>query len=369
MMKFTDDNAVQQAVKLPPLMFFAALLMAVFLIATVNPVEADSHLPQFTPGSFAECTGQGWSGLYFGQTTPKDVKSEFDINKHNDIPHSLRLAAPRSANVIVHALFAGKEETSPLAAIYVDYDQRLPYLDAIQTDVADPGTAYYPHTRYEDWWVQVFPKQGIVAYVINPGAPQVEAIMVCPPTAVTNALEDYTTDKPPISKWGDTQQKDPRVMLFGTVDVTSKTTGMDIIEDTQSAIESDLKSDTAGGEIRYWNDGPGSYTVHLSGNYDLNKGGIIDADAKIVGPGPFGTITAEGTGSSDIPANTSDFARYAKDAASTARAKAQSEFADSMKRAGPPKLDVFREQAWSDLSDRLRVTSDAAILETGKAAK
>ena len=340
---------------------FSAALAALFLLGA--PSLSARAGDTFRPPPLSACDGTGWGSLRFGASTPKQIKSNFDLDSHNDIPRSLRLSQPADIGEQINVLFIDKKDTDPLDAICLRPSPGALTLEALQAQVGENGETRYPGTRSEDWWLEVFPAHSIAAFILaTPNGAEVRQIVLLPHAAMTMVAAGWSATQTPILPLIDPHAGEPRVMSFGSTLLTGSITGFRDSEHLKSVLERRMVDGIAGGAMRYAVNAGGSYETNLSGTLKDGKGDVT-VECTIKGDGPYGPLSATGSHTGSVRVKDDPW-QITTDTAEHAMSEAETNFAHAMAASGPPTPDQVRAVAWDQLFQNLRQAA-AAGLATG----
>ena len=321
----------------------------------------------FTAPAYREFNNQQWGTLTLNQTTAKDVKGHYHTEGKNDIPWSIQLTTPAGSGYKVNTLFSGKNDGSdPLHAILVRYDRGLPLADLDQS-VGSEGTLAYQSRRNSDWAIDVYPDQGIVAFVNGAGThAMASAVLLLPKDALITTTRDLEKDVTDIVPIVDPYADQPKILTIGDVEVDTELSGFDMSDMERSNLEDDLRDATARGALRYETAAPGRYTARVSGQYKADKGGRIDVTATIDGRTPYGPIRTAGEATLDVKAGgiPVDSAVYSI-LLRRARHSAERNLLDAIRQQGPPTPQAVQAQAWQQLLVRFRLAASNALGRAG----
>lgn len=343
------------------LRFFTALSTALLLCAAYAPARAGAT---FRPPPLSVCDGTGWGSLHFGVTTPKQIKSDFAIDLHNDIPRSLRLSQPADIGEQVNVLFVDKKDTDPLEAICLRPSPGALTLDALQAQVGESGQTRYSRTRSQDWWVEIFPTHCIVAFVLaTPNGAEVRQVLLLPRAAMPQVVPDWSVTGTPLVPLIDPHAGEPRVMSFGSTLVTGSISGLPGNDRLKSVLERRMVDGIAGGAMRYAVGAGGSYETNLQGTLKDGKGDVT-VECTIKGDGPYGPLSATASHTGSVRTKDDPW-QITTDTAEKALSTAETNFARAMAASGPPTPDQVRLSAWEQLFQNMRQAAASGLATAG----
>jgi hypothetical protein len=345
-----------------------SLLALLPLCLGLTTVGARAGDDTFRPTPMETCDGSGWGGLHFGAVNAQAIKDRYKIDSHNDIPQSLRLSPPGDTGVTINTLFAGKKDTDALEGFCVRYAPGTLDLATLQGDMGEDGQARYARERYGDWWVQVFPDKGVVAFVVKtPSGTDIPQVLLLPTAALPPAVHSLSVTETPIGVLVDLHAGEPRVMLFGTTLVTGSVSGLHGTDDLKQHLERRMVDGTAGGAMHYETSASGRYTADISGSFDPSKDrdNHVKVECTIQGTCPYGAIEASADSDAHIRSSDDPY-RILRDTAADAMSKAESSFSRAMARQGPPTPDQVRASAWERLFVMARTEAVYALTPAPK---
>lgn len=335
------------------------LLFALFA-AIVSPAHAKDDKPDFTLPSLADFTGRQWDAIELGKSTASSIKDHYKIAKRgNAIPWSLMISTPKGSGDRLNVLFGGRDDKNDVAtAILIRYDSS-PTLDSIKHEFGHAGVSYYQPERNTGWLIHEYPDKGVVLFVDNhSGAYTVSAVLLVPPAILTEGVLDFSPDATLIVPVVDIHAGERRLMLFGSVDVTTSLSGMTMSDIERSNLRDDLRRATAGGAMLYQEYAPGSCVADIHASFKEDKGDCIDVTVTIDGPSPYGQIHVVGQSSTVFKNHQriTDSASY-EGVFNDALGKAQQGFAQAMRAMGPPSPQVMQQIAFDSAFNRLRIAT------------
>ena len=343
------------------------LLALLFVVA----LPALSLMPSraadtFRPAPFSSLDGAGWGGLRFGVTTPNQIKARFSIDSHNDVPRSLRLRQPADVGVEVNTLFVDKKDTDPLEALLLRYSPGAMSLSDLQSQIGEDGAARFPRERYQDWWVQVFPRHGAVAFVLNtPDGADVRQVLLLPMGALPQVARGWSETVTPVAPLVDPHAGEARVMEFGTTLVTGSIKGLPVSDEMKLRLERRMVDSTAEGFMRYASGAGGRYETEISGNYSPDKGGDVTVSCTISGSSPYGEVHAARERTDSIDKKDDPYQDY-RDTLQKTMSDTEAAFARAMAATGPPTPDQVRDDAWAQQLQALRgLAANALVVSPG----
>lgn len=334
----------------------AAALCAVLLAFLAASADARGGAI-FQPAGLQTFDGTSWCGLTFGATTMRDVQKQYRTER-GAYGNGRLLTQAAGAPNIIHTLFDSRSDKARLTG-FVLYCHAGFERDALSQAAGEPGEPRYPSQRYEDWYVLAFPKRGLVAQVVQG---EIRLVLLLPPAALAEGLTMSAAPTPVLPRV-DSGAGKPRVMEFGTVAVSFKLDGITMDEAKErSSIERSMRSATAGGTMRYREGASGSYTTTISGGYDAKRGGMINIDCRIQGPGPYGPLSATSGTYAMLPKQgaLAGSLQYTVKLLE-ARRNVEKEFEKEMHSQGPPPISRYREADWEKTVTALRAAADHAF--------
>ena len=338
------------------------LLFALFA-AVVSPAHAKDDKPDFTLPSLTDFTGDHWDAIQLGKSTPSDIKDHYKIAKHgNVIPWSLMISTPKGSGDRLNVLFDGGDDKKDVAtAILIRYDVS-PTLESIKHEFGHAGVSYYLRGRNTGWLIHEYPDKGVVLFTdIHTGSYTVPAVLLVPPAILADGVLDLSSEATLIVPVVDVHAGEPRLMYFGSVDVTTAMDGMTMSDIEKSNLRDDLRRATAGGTMLYQEYAPGSCVADVHASYKQDKGDCIDVTVTIAGPTPYGPIQAIGQSSTTFKSHQrfTDSASY-EGVFNDALGKAQQSFATQIRSLGPPSPMAMQQIAFDDVFNRLRTATISA---------
>jgi hypothetical protein len=329
--------------------------------------------PLWTIPPLSSFDGHRWGEMQLGVTTFRQIRDRYETGK-GSYERSTELTQPKDTPVRVDLLWTKRGEDEVLRAITVRFSGAGPRVEEVSRlyESKDKATeTYFMPGRYEDWSVLRFAPRGVAAMALKDGGIEsVPLLLLTSPDALSALPRQLTTTFSPVERRFDPHENDPKIMEFDDIKVD-----VDLSDDLELPYGekrdtiNEIEDATAGGTIRNRSRGDGSYKLKVTGSERGNKGGTIYVTATIEGNGPYGPITATGSGSDswtwtdkerkedrykDHSALQRKVRGSYRDAVREARTAAENSFAQQMERSGPPPLWVVREGQWSRIIDEAR---------------
>ena len=256
-------------------------------------------------------------------------------------------------------LFDGPDDKKDVAtALLIRYDES-PSLESIKKVFGHAGVSYYERGRTTGWVIHEYPDKGVVLFAdTHTGFFTVSAVMLVPPAVLTDGFLDFSSTGTLIAPVPDIHAGEPRVMLFGNVDVTTSLDGMTVSDLERSNLRDELRRATAAGTMLYQEYAPGSCTADIHAVYKPDKGDCVDVAVTIDGGSPYGPIHAVGHSGTTFKSHdrVTDSANY-EGVFNDALSKAQQAFAMQMRTVGPPSPEEMQRIAYNDVFNRLRAAT------------
>jgi hypothetical protein len=352
---------------LHPLSRTFKLCLPLFLISLPTVAQAKER-PLWPVPALSTFNGSSWGNLQLGRTTFKQVQASYETGK-GAYESSTELTQPKNTPVRVDCLWNKVGDDEILGAITVRFTGNAPSRGEVQRlfDSKEKDTRdYYLRGRYEDWRVAAYASKGIAAFGMRDGDLEtVPVLLLANPNSLSSIAQSLTEDYMPVEERYDPNANRPRVMEFGTIDVTLDD-DLDLAESERWRTRDRIKDAEAGGAIRYYRNGDGSYRVTMEGSKKRGDGSV-NVTVSISGEGPYGPLSASGSGSETWKWRTKDDSRHMKEqdkvveayrsALREARRQAENSFAKAMYEAGPPSLGSIREGQWAGLINAVRRSS------------
>jgi hypothetical protein len=315
--------------------------------------------------------------MQLGVTTFRQVRDRYETGK-GSYERSTELTQPKNTPVRVDLLWSKRGEDEVLRAITVRFLGAGPRVEEVSRlyEGKDRGAeTYFMPGRYEDWRVLRFAPRGVAAMTLKDGEIEtIPLLLLTSPDALTTLPRQLTTAFSPVERRFDPHENDPKVMEFDEIKVdVDLSDDLELPPGEKRDTIDEIEDALASGTIRNRSRGDGSYKIKVTGSERGNKGGTIYASATIEGNGPYGHITATGSGSDswtwtdkerkedrykDHNALQRKVRDSYRDAAREARSEAEKSFAQQMERSGPPPLWVVREGQWTGIIDEARNWSE-----------
>ena len=338
--------------------------MPLFLLALAPKAEAKSR-PLWSVPPLSSFNGSSWGNLQLGRTTFKQVQDNFETGK-GAYERSTELTQPKDTPVRVDCLWNKVGDDEVLSAITVRFTGNGPDRSEVQR-LFDPENEHsqelYQRGRYEPWRVVNYTKKGIAAFCMSNGdLDSVPLLVLTSPASTATLRQTLTETFAPVEERVDPNADRERVMEFGTVEV-SLDDDLDLSESERWRTRDRIKDAEAGGTIRYYRNGDGTYRVNMTGS-KKKDGGSVYVTVTISGAGPYGPLSASGSGSETWKWRNKDNTRDRdeqdrvvesyRSALREARREAENKFAQAMRNSGPPPLSVVREAQWTKLINSMR---------------
>lgn len=340
------------------------LCLPLLILAFTSNAHAKER-PLWPVPALSAFNGSSWGNLQLGRTTFKQVQANYETGK-GAYESSTELTQPKDAPIRIDCLWNKVGDEEILGAITVRFTANAPSRSEIQRlfDSEEKDTRdYYQRGRYEDWRVAQYTSKGIAAFGLRNGDFEtIPVLLLANPNSLTS-IGQYLTEEPmPVEERQDPNANRERVMEFGTIDVTLDD-DLDLSEGEKWRTRDRIKDAEAGGTIRYYRGGDGSYRVTMYGS-KKRDGGSVNVTVSIAGDGPYGPLSASGSGSDTWKWRNKEDSRHDKEqdkvvdsyrnALREARRAAENSFAQAMRNAGPPSLASIREGQWSSLINTVR---------------
>jgi hypothetical protein len=335
----------------------------VFLALALAISGASAKKPYMAPQPVASFHGKTWAAITLGVTTQHDIKDQVrtDTSNYHD---ALQMAQPKNAGIHVEVLCSGKDR--PVSLILLRYDGNGPdEKSLVSTMPAERLIRPYETGRLEDWWMDIWPDRGIVAFVTG-GTASIIALAL--PAHATTLAHQMSVAVTPVVQRVDPHAGEPKVSTFGSTDVTFSVQGIRIDESAERlSWERQMRRATAGGALRYVEGAAGSYSATVSGKYDPRNGGMITVSCSINGNGPYGPVSGSGSEYAqlyknpygDRVHNLTSSVNYSV-AFSKAMSEAEADFETRMQNQGPPPIESVRLADWQRMIEDLRTVPQSA---------
>lgn len=348
--------------------------LPLFLLALASTAQAKER-PLWPVPALSSFNGSSWGNLQLGRTTFKQVQENYETGK-GAYEHSTELTQPKNTPIRVDCLWNKVGAHEVLSAITVRFDGNGPNRSEVQ-HLFDPDNKQseeiYMRGRYEDWKVVDFSPKGIAAFGLRSGDVEtVPLLLLANPASLSALRQSLTETFMPVEERVDPYANRERVMEFGNIDITLDD-DLDLSDAERWRTRDRIKDAEAGGTIRYYRRGDGTYKVSMNGS-KKRDGGSVYVNVTISGEGPYGPLTASGSGSDTWKWRDKNKAKHDDEqgqvidsyraALRDARREAESAFAKAMRDAGPPSLDSIRDAQWTGLINAVReanVPADSGI--------
>ncbi|RYG71558.1 hypothetical protein EON80_05095 [bacterium] len=342
-----------------------------FLLLAAAAKQADAR-PTWTIPALSSFNGSQWGDLQIGRTTFRQIRDRYETGK-GAYERSTELSQPKNNPVRVDLLWVKQGEEEVLRAITVRFNgpgPRVEEIGRLYATADQPVETFFWPGRFEDWTVLRFARRGVAAMTLRDGEVVTTPLLVLTTPDAIGTVTRLSPRFTPVERRVDPHEDDPKVMEFDEIDVN-----VDLDDDLElpygekRRTVDQIEDASAEGTIRSRSRGDGSYKVKITGNNRENKGGSIYASVTISGNGPYGPITATGSGSdtwgwSSQEKKDNRYKEYRylqpkvrdtyRTAVSEARNAAEASFARQMRDSGPPPLWAIREGQWTDIVNDAR---------------
>jgi hypothetical protein len=356
-------------------------LFPLFIVAALTQqVQAK---PMWTIPALSTFNGSQWGDLRLGSTTFKQIRDRYETGK-GAFERSTELSQPKNHPVRVDLLWIKQGEDEVLRAITVRFLTAAPRVEEIgrlYSTEQDPPETFFLPGRYEDWTTVSFKPRGVAAMTMREGE-MVTAplLLLTTPESLDTLPRRLSSQFTTVERRVDPHEDEPKIMEFDDIDVD-----IDLDDDLQlpygekRRTVDQIEDANAEGTIRSRSRGDGSYKVKVTGNARGSKGGSIYASVTISGNGPYGLITATGSGSDswswtsqerkderyrESRALESKVRDSYRDAVTEARDAAEKSFAQQMRDSGPPPLWAVRESQWADIINDARFWNPGVLTDS-----
>ena len=334
----------------------ATTIVAVLALALL-PSGAGAKKPYMNPPPVSTFDGKTWAGITMGRTTQRDIKDQVRTG-NSDYHNALQMSQPKGAGLHVEVLCLGKD--MPVGEIVLRYDgDGAPEQTLVATLPKDRLVRCYESGRMEDWWLDVWPERGVVAFV---HAGNIPWVALTSPDRARALAHQMSMERTPVVPRVDPHAGEPKVATFGDTTVTFSLTRIRMDEAAERrSLERRMQRATADGTLRYSPGASGYYSVSISGSYDGKRGGSIQISCSIHGTGPYGAVSGSGSQVQSLPKDPyRDNARNTLDSVNfefaviKAMQQAENDFSLEMALKGPPPLSTYRLASWQRAIEALR---------------
>lgn len=299
-------------------------------------------------------SGGAWCGIELGTTTDGDVKRLYQTEKGAARPEALKLRSDVNDGIRVDLLLDGRGSKAKVTSIRILVDKgersRRAYLGSLGN-----ARKYYPQTRMEEWHVETFARQGILALVLGKGATErIPLIYLAKPERVDEVVATMSLKPSEIVRNKDPNADKPRVLEFGSTSVSFRLRGIAMEDQKREEREwnTALRRATASGAMRYVEGAKGSYELSIQCDYDRKRGGYLNATASISGSTVYGPLYVTSTKSQLLPKagsllGSGDVLYTA--ACMEAIIDSQNQLKRQISALGPPPVEQMREQRWREI--------------------
>ncbi len=332
---------------------------------TMIPITATrADAPHFAARGIETFDGTSWSGITLGVTTQEGVKKQFRNGRGRFMPAipSVELRQQDDNSPWrVDALYPTKDKEATLDGICLTarHEHGAPSLGRLRGALGEGGEERFPAERFEDWRVVAYPKKGVLLFALGDRVPMV---LLGTPGRIARAAETLDREEPPVTERVDPHEGKPRVVKFGSVDVSLR------LKDFGARDESRVKRDleelmrraSAGGTLEFSYAGNGSYSLSITGDHDADKDKTGSISCTLSGETAYGPVRAYTYESFKIKRTGSGETRALEDtdylsAALLAMRSAERDVTEQVRKQGPPPLEEERRRAWERMIETYRV--------------
>jgi hypothetical protein len=261
----------------------------------------------------------------------------------------------------VQALLNGRRGDSQLVGIRLTYGDRGPDPKELADRFKEEPEVWYPIDRYEDWFIQVFPKEGIVLYTLREGRDdRVPQVLLCSPNRVNDILRNFKKDETDIQTRKEFHEEDLLPVEVSDVRLSFGSVKGVTIRD-KDIVEDDLTEDVrrelrSARTMEYVRSGKGDLSVTISVNYKNGKGGDVSVSASLNSSTELGKIYASGY-STDSIRDEGDDPRWSgtrrfERAVFKAIDELERDVREKVRKQQSPPLSTVRQQAWDDVINK-----------------
>jgi hypothetical protein len=340
--------------------FFVATATAVLTL--LGPMMSAWAQQVVTPEPLSRFDGTQWAGIRFGKTTRDDLKRNYKTQGGQFVRGEATILTPPPGIANVQILTNGRRGDSSAIGVRLQYSDAGPNVRELAAAFKEQPEIWYPEERYDDWYVQVFPKQGIFLYTIRePREDRIAQVLLCDPAKINSLLRTFQRETTEIKTRREFREEDLLPVEIGDVRVEfSGVRGVSIRD--EDVVEDDLTEDMrrdlrSGRYMLYSRSSRGDLRITVSVSYKNGKGGSVSASASLTSETPLGKISANGYGSENVRdegdnprwSGTRRFERAIRDAIESL----ERDVRDKVRKQQPPPLNVVRQTAWDDLINQV----------------
>jgi hypothetical protein len=313
-----------------------------------------------TPEPLSRFDGEKWSGIILGRTTRDELKRNYRTQGGQFIRAEAMILTPPPGFDGIQALTSGRKGDSVVVGLRLTYRDSGPDIKDLADRLGDEPEVWYPEERYEDWCLQVFPKQGIVAYTLRDGRDErIPQVLLCSPSRINDLLRAYRRDPTEIAQRREIREEDLLPVAVGDVRISFGTVKGVTIRDRDN-VQDDLTEDVrrelrSSRNMEYRRGEGGDLSITISINYRNDKGDV-SASASLSTETELGKIYASGYDSESIR-DEGDNPRWSgtrrlERAVFDALDNLERDVREKVRKQQPPALSTVRQMAWDDLINK-----------------